>query len=472
MAFESLIRENFPDAGVSYVTDWPEECLQVRQGKADALLWEESSLPALYEEYPELIALPEPVGQLDYRWCTQKTPEGKALLGELNAFFSELRERGETEEIYRRWENTDTAPDHVESFPMSAAPKGELKAVTCLDWQPVVYQNGEKPCGYMIELFYRFCAWAGYTPVLEAVDIQGVQAGFNTGKYDLLVYGMVYREENAEVVDFTDPVMGEPVYPVVLKSRWTGAAQGADGPVGAERFFERLANSFEKNFIRESRWKMILSGLRVTVALSVLSVLFGTVLGAAICFMRLSRNVLCAAFAKIYIRCIQGMPIVLMLLILYYLVFGKTDASAFWICVLGFGMDFSAYAAEMYRSGVQAVPAGQLRAAKALGFPPAKAFLHVVLPQMVIHCLPVYVGQVISTVKLTSVAGYISVLDLTRVSDLIRARTYEAFFPLTFTAAAYFLVAWLLTLTLKYLEGKLDPMQRKRTIRGVREDAA
>ena len=110
---------------------------------------------------------------------------------------------------------------------------------------------------------------------------------------------------------------------------------------------------------------------------------------------------------------------------------------AFWVCVLGFSLDFSAYASEMFRSGIQAVPPGQQKAAKALGFQPFTAFRYVVFPQMVIHCLPVYIGQVISTVKLTSVAGYISVLNLTRVSDLIRSRTYEAFFQLIVTALIY-----------------------------------
>ena len=193
----------------------------------------------------------------------------------------------------------------------------------------------------------------------------------------------------------------------------------------------------------------------------------GVVAGGIICAMRMSRHPLPNAFARIYIRWLQGMPIVLMLLILYYVVFSKSNIEAFWVCVLGFSLDFSAYASEMFRSGIQAVPAGQQKAAKALGFKPFAAFRHVVFPQMVIHCLPVYVGQVISTVKLTSVAGYISVMDLTRVSDLIRSRTYEAFFPLIVTALIYFLVACLLTLLLKALENRIDPTRRKRQIKGV-----
>ena len=355
---------------------------------------------------------------------------------------------------------------------MTGAPKGTLKVVPCLDWQPVCYLNNGNACGFMIELLYRFCAWAGYTPVVEYVDFSSVQAGFGTGKYDMLVYGMERREETAEVLNYTDPMMTDDVYAVIMKSRYAGAVEetteGETPPASkAEKFWSGLLASMDKNFVREDRWKSLLSGLGVTVALSVLSILIGTVLGGIICLMRMSRYSLPNAFARIYIRWLQGMPIVLMQLILYYVVFSKSNIEAFWVCVLGFSLDFSAYASEMFRSGIQAVPLGQQKAAKALGFQPFAAFRHVVFPQMVILCLPVYVGQVISTVKLTSVAGYISVMDLTRASDLIRYRTYEAFFPLIVTALVYFLVAGLLTLLLKALEDRIDPTRRKRRIKGV-----
>lgn len=471
-AFDLMISRMFPDAKVNLVTDWAEECIQVAQGKADAVLWEASSLNELAEQYPDLMALPEAVAQLEYRWCTQKNEKGDKLRQEVNAFIAELKTENLLEEIYHRWEDPETAPDHVEEFPMTDTPKGTLKVVSCLDWQPVCYLNGDNACGFMIELLYRFCAWAGYTPAAEYVDFQSVQAGFATGKYDLLVYGMEWREETAEILNYTDPIMTDDVHAVILKSRYAGAEQETAAedslPVSkAEKFWRGLLGSLDKNFVREDRWKSLLSGLGVTVSLSVLSILLGTVLGGLICAMRMSRHPLPNAFARIYIRWLQGMPIVLMLLILYYVVFSKSGVQAFWVCVLGFSLDFSAYASEMFRSGIQAVPLGQQKAARALGFQPSVAFRHVVFPQMVIHCLPVYVGQVISTVKLTSVAGYISVMDLTRVSDLIRSRTYEAFFPLIVTALVYFLVAWLLTLLLKALENRIDPTRRKRQIKGV-----
>ena len=117
------------------------------------------------------------------------------------------------------------------------------------------------------------------------------------------------------------------------------------------------------------------------------------------------------------------------------------------------------------------MPEGQKKAAVALGFSKAETFIHIVFPQMVIHSLPVYIGQVITTIKLTSVAGYISVQDLTRVSDMIRARTYDAFFPLIFTALVYFGISALMMRFLRILEKRIDPMKRKRVVRGVKQRA-
>lgn len=188
------------------------------------------------------------------------------------------------------------------------------------------------------------------------MDFQSVQAGFATGKYDLLVYGMEWRDETSEILNYTAPVMTDDIYAVILKSRYAGneqetMAEDAVPLTKAEKFWRGLLSSLDKNFVREDRRKSLLSGLGVTVSLSVLSILFGTVLGGFICLMRMSRHPLPNAFARIYIRWLQGMPIVLMLLILYYVVFSKSGIQAFWVCVMGFSLDFSAYASEMRKQG-------------------------------------------------------------------------------------------------------------------------
>lgn len=138
---------------------------------------------------------------------------------------------------------------------------------------------------------------------------------------------------------------------------------------------QNLKESFRRNFISEDRYKMFLSGFLTTVGLSLAAGLFGTILGAVICFLRMRKNRWVEAFASLYIRIFRGMPIVVLLLILYYLVFKTSPLSAFWVSVIGFSIDFSAYSSEIFRSGSCAVPDNQALAAKALGFTKQKAFI-------------------------------------------------------------------------------------------------
>lgn len=466
-SYASMIEELFPDSEIIYVQDWADEDMFVTLGKADALLVEQSSCEFVTEVYPELVCLEEPVGRLECRFSYAGTQFGEQLRDEINEYLAMIEKDGTMAEIWDKWDDPNEAPDHIDVPLMEVPSRGTVHVATSLDWPPMAYQSGDQPVGYFIELGLRFCAYAGYEPELENVTIQSALAGIGTGKYDWICYGMVQTPEATDVY-FSTPLYSEPVYVVINKSNYGGYTEDEEEHGSfVEEFFEGINESFTKNFIVESRWKMLLSGLGVTAMLSILSGIFGTLLGAAVCALRMSSNTYATAFGRIYIKTVRGIPIMVTLMIIYYVVFGRSSMSAFWACVIGFSVDFSAYCAEIMRSGIEAVPYKQTRAAVALGFSGRTAFRKVVIPQAVVHILPVYVGQFISMVKMTSVAGYISVEDLTKISDIIRSRTYEAFFPLIFSALVYFLLAVLLTSLLKILQQRVDPALRPRTIKGV-----
>ncbi|MBQ6673083.1 MAG: amino acid ABC transporter permease, partial [Spirochaetia bacterium] len=239
------------------------------------------------------------------------------------------------------------------------------------------------------------------------------------------------------------------------------AVQIIDSPK-ASTSWSSLCASFEKTFIREARWKLIAEGIEITIIISLLAALFGTLLGFGICGLRLSGNRIANGSALAFIRIMQGMPMVVLLMILFYVVFAKTGLSSIWVAVIGFGMNFGAYVSEMIRTGILAVDKGQMEAALALGYTKPKAFIRMVLPQAAQHFLPVYQGEFISLVKMTAVVGYIAIQDLTKAGDIIRSRTYEAFFPLISVAIIYFIIAWLLTRILVALQRRLDPKQRRK----------
>ena len=212
-----------------------------------------------------------------------------------------------------------------------------------------------------------------------------------------------------------------------------------------------LADSFSNNLIAEDRYRMILDGLQVTLVITLCSVLLGTLLGGLVCLCRMSRRAWVRQAAKLYIDLMRGTPVLVLLMLMYYVVLAPMKATGIVVAIVTFAMNTAAYVSEMLRTTIEGIDRGQTEAGLALGFTPRQTFLKIVLPQVVRAVMPVYQGEVISLLKGTSVVGYIAVADMTRASDLIRSRTFDAFFPLIVTAAIYFLVAWLIGMLLQAL---------------------
>ena len=206
------------------------------------------------------------------------------------------------------------------------------------------------------------------------------------------------------------------------------------------------------------------------MVISLCAALIGSVLGFGLCLVRRSRSRAASLLAAGFIRLIQGIPTLVLLMVLYYIVFASARLSGVVIAILAFSINFGVYVSEMIRTGIDAVDKGQWEAAAALGFGRAKTFTKVIAPQAARHILPVYKGELISMVKMTSVVGYIAVEDLTKATDLIRSRTFEAFFPLIVTAVIYFLLAWSLTSLLRLAELRIDPKRRPRVLKDVEEE--
>ena len=217
-----------------------------------------------------------------------------------------------------------------------------------------------------------------------------------------------------------------------------------------------ITESFTNNLIAEDRYRMILDGLQVTLLITLCAALLGTLLGGLVCWMRMNRRRWLQQVAKVYIELMRGTPVLVLLMLMYYVVMAPLDATGIVVAIVTFAMNTAAYISEMLRTTIQGIDRGQTEAGLALGFTPRQTFFRIVLPQVVKAVMPVYQGEVVSLLKGTSIVGYIAVADMTRASDLIRSRTFDAFFPLIVTAIIYFLMAWLIGLLLQSL------VQRKR----------
>ena len=178
-------------------------------------------------------------------------------------------------------------------------------------------------------------------------------------------------------------------------------------------------------FIKDGAWLTILKGLSATVQISALSLLFGTIFGAGICFLRTRDFKPAKVFAQIYISVIRGSPVLMLLMLLFYGVFARTDLEPMTIAVITFSMHTAAYVAEIIRSALMAVDTGQVEAARTLGFSKIQAFKLVTLPQITRIAKPVYQSTVINLIQWTSVVGYVSITDLTRVINNTAARTMQ-----------------------------------------------
>lgn len=215
--------------------------------------------------------------------------------------------------------------------------------------------------------------------------------------------------------------------------------------------FSNVTESFSNNLIVEDRYRMILDGLQVTLLITLFAAVLGTILGGLVCWMRMSRRRWLQQVARVYIDLMRGTPVLVLLMLMYYVVMAPVDATGIVVAIVTFAMNTAAYISEMLRTTIQGIDRGQTEAGLALGFTPRQTFLKIVLPQVVRAVMPVYQGEIISLLKGTSIVGYIAVADMTRASDLIRSRTFDAFFPLIVTAIIYFVMAWLIGLLLQSL---------------------
>ena len=451
--WENGIRERFPEGEIRHYNTMANMYEGVESGEVDAAVGFTDERITLSETRPEMAMIEEPFTAVQFGFGTQKSEKGEALRDELNRYLKGLKESGEYDALREKWEDPKREGDVMGDYSFSGE-KGKLKIATGGQWTPMTFYQGETLTGEFVEIAKGFCAQAGYTPEFEAVTFSAELSGLASGTYDIVADSVVLNEERLEVVNITDPLMEDDYYLYVKREPVMKTVPKASV------FVKNLKASIRRTFINEGRYKILLSGLKITLLLSVVAGFFGTILGACICFMRTRNNKYVSAFASLYIRIFRALPVVVLLLVLNYIVFRNSGVTAFWVCAITFSIEFSAYCSEIFRSGINAVPEGQSRAARALGFSRIEAFRNVVWPQAMVNILPAYSGQFISTVKMTSVAGYISIVDLTKASDIIRSRTYEAFFPLLFTAAVYFVLCAILVALLRVMEKRIDPSLR------------
>lgn len=224
--------------------------------------------------------------------------------------------------------------------------------------------------------------------------------------------------------------------------------------------WNQFVDTFTRNFIDGNNWHYIVDGLLTTIKITFFAVLVGIIIGALVGTIRSTYekthklkvlNFVC----NLYLTVIRGTPVLVQLLIIYYVIFASVRIDKTLVAVLAFGINSGAYVAEIFRSGIMSIDNGQFEAGRSLGFNYPQTMWYIIMPQAFKNVLPALCNEFIALLKETSVAGYIGLQDLTKGGDIIRSRTYSAYMPLLAVAILYLVIVLIFTQLIKILERRL-----------------
>ena len=325
-----------------------------------------------------------------------------------------------------KWFGEDEAAKTMPDSKHLSAENGTLRVATEAGYAPFEYVRDGEIVGYDMEICVMFCEACGYGMDIVDMNFDGILPSVQSGKCDFSAAGINITPERMESVLFSEPTFRGGTVLVVLKENALAGDSGNDSLWGG------IVSSFNKTFIRENRWKLFVHGVETTLLITVLSILFGTALGFGAFLLCRNGSPAANTIARFCVWLVQGMPMVMLLMVLR----------------------------------------GQYEAAYALGHSNSRTFFRIILPQAIPHILPAYQGEIVGLIKATAVVGYIAVQDLTKIGDIVRSRTYEAFFPLIAVTVIYFVLEGLLNMLVGWLRVRSDPKKRSkaRILKGVKTD--
>ncbi len=429
----------------------PDAVTAMKQGKIDLVIVDHQPALEFLRKNPDLVILDFPFAQETFAGAVAL--ERPDLLAEINQALIRAEEMGIPEKLRQTFVEHQGDYHYVQKN-QGGAP---LVMATNAQFPPYEYFEGGQVTGYEVELARAVADLMGRQLRIEEMEFDAVISAVAAGKADFAFAGLSVTEDRQKSVNFTRPLVTTRIS-VLARSGMAAASAGEE----AER---SLSQRFHDNFIEQDRWLFIARGLGITLLVAFLSTLCGFAGGFVLAVIRSwhDRNGGLAVpnfLAVIYINVIRGTPVMIQLLIIYYLIFAAVDVSKILVAVAAFGLNSAAYSAEIIRGGIMAVDRGQFEAGRTLGLSPFQIYRHIVLPQAVKKVLPALGNESISLLKETSISGYIGLADLTRGGVIIRSITYEAFMPLMAVALIYLILIGLMSFGVSRLERRLRRDER------------
>lgn len=455
MPFEEMVREKVPDiGGFAYFASMPDEVLALKARKIDGIFINNALIDFAAAHNEDLVKMSEHYLDSNFGFAFPKGDPQRDVWG---AIIDRMKADGTIDALWEKW-MLSSDPD--KEIPRQDWPgnSGTIRVACADSFEPMSYvgQNGEM-MGFDVEILLNVAKELDLKVEFTPMEFGALMPTIQSGKADMAIGDIVITAERAEIIDFAPYA---PAYFTILIRSKTETAE-------KEGFFQGLAASFDRTFIKEGRYKMVLSGLGMTILIAVTAAGIGLAMAYGLIFIRRLNNPILNRLISIYCSLIAGIPAAVILMVLYYIIFGSANISAVIVAIIGFALIYCARAYGIIWNAVSSIDNGQREAALALGYNEALAFKEVILPQSKNYYRPLLYSQFILLLKETSIAGYITVLELTRAGDLIRSRTMEAFFPLISIAAIYFILTLLITKLFASNDKLLENRHAHHKIEGV-----
>ena len=461
--FEELVKSKAPDVReFTFYNSTPDMIEALKTKKTDAFLMNNAVSQLVLNRNPDLALFPQNLQDGEFGIAFAK---GNNRRDEWQAAYDSIPKA----KIQKAWDKWTGADDSIKNLPEQdwAGSNGTVRVAACDTLEPMSYVGGDGELkGFDLEVILMVARELDVKVEFTGMEFSAILAAVQSGKADMGAGSIIITAERAEAVDFLE------YYPAafVLVVRTVATSQAE--AVQNDSIPGKIRDSFNKTFVREDRWKLFVGGIGTTLLITLLTLLFGTILGFAVFMLCRRENPVANRITHFCLWLVQGMPMVVLLMILYYIIFGSFAISGIVVAVIGFTLTFGSAVFGLLRMGVGAIDRGQYEAAYALGYSDYRTFFKVVLPQALPHVFPAYKGEVVGLIKATAIVGYIAVQDLTKMGDIVRSRTYEAFFPLIAVTVFYFVLEGVIGALISRININLNPKRRTPSdiLKGVKTD--
>jgi polar amino acid transport system substrate-binding protein len=442
--YDQIVNENFSPSKVELFEDFASAFESVNQGKVEFAVYDTVISMIGIKQYENLgyFELPESYLNVPDAYAVNLSKQG--LVDEFNAYLKEAAADGTLAEMKERWlsPSFDEAKTAMPYIGLDDNTGETIRIAVDATSAPYSYIAGNNtPIGFDVELLSRFAEKTNRKLEFQNMAFNAVLPTINSGKADMGIGSISITEERKEMVLFTDPVYYERAAVIYnIKSA---------EKTKENKFIAYIKTAVQRNLIEDNRYKLLVNGLIVTMVITVSSMFFGTVLGGGMAYFLTRKNRFAKRIAKLISGLVNGLPTVTLLMVAYYIIFGSSQISNVIIATATFSIIMAIRIGEVLAGAIETIDPIEIEAARASGFTAAGAFMTVTLPQSVKRALSPYLVNFVNLMKETAIVGYVAIQDLMRASDIIRSRTYDAYFPLLFAALIYLIVTTIFILVFK-----------------------